>query len=162
MRRLMAMALPLLLAMPAVAQEQGSDDTEIASGMASYYGRELAGNRTASGEAFDPDDFTCAHRSLPFGTKVCVRSAVTGKSVIVRINDRGPYAPGRIIDLSKAAAKELGMMGLGIKPVEIWRLAKNEQSCPDVQVTSARPGKQVASAKGEKRTVSAKAKSKHR
>ena len=80
----------------------------------------------------------------------------------MRINDRGPYAPGRIIDLSKAAAKELGMMGLGIKPVEIWRLAKNEQSCPDVQVTSARPGKQVASAKGERRTVSAKAKSKHR
>ena len=131
-------------------------------GKASWYGEQFHGRLTASGERFDLNEMTAAHRSLPFGTKVCVRSAVTGKSVIVRINDRGPYAPGRIIDLSKAAAKELGMMGLGIKPVEIWRLAKNEQSCPDVQVTSARPGKQVASAKGERHRVSAKAGSKHR
>src|SRR5690606_13621184 len=73
---------------------------------------------------------TAAHRSLPFGSRVCVRSSVTGKSVIVRINDRGPFAPGRVIDLSKAAAQELGMLGLGIKPVELWQLDEDEDECP--------------------------------
>ncbi|MBL9070754.1 MAG: septal ring lytic transglycosylase RlpA family protein [Sphingopyxis sp.] len=119
MRRLMAMALPLLLAMPAVAQEQGSDDTEIASGMASYYGRELAGNRTASGEAFDPDDFTCAHRTLPFGTKLRVTNLANGQSVVVRVNDRGPWGRGRVIDISQAAAKEIGMHRSGTAKVSV-------------------------------------------
>ena len=131
-------------------------------GKASWYGEQFHGRLTASGERFDLNEMTAAHRSLPFGTKVCVRSAVTGKSVVVRINDRGPFAPGRIIDLSKAAAKELGMMGLGIKPVEIWRLAKNEQSCPDVQVSSAREGRQAASGKGDRRTVSVKSRKQRR
>ena len=119
MRRLMAMALPLLLAMPAVAQEQGSDDTEIASGMESYYGRELAGNRTASGEAFDPDDFTCAHRTLPFGTKLRVTNLANGQSVVVRVNDRGPWGRGRVIDISQAAAKEIGMHRSGTAKVSV-------------------------------------------
>lgn len=126
MRRLMAIALPLLLAMPAVAQEQdgGDDDTsasgeEIGSGMASYYGRELAGNRTASGEAFDPDDFTCAHRSLPFGTKVRVTNLANGQSVVVRVNDRGPWGRGRVIDISQAAAKEIGMHRSGTARVRM-------------------------------------------
>ena len=126
MRRLMAIALPLLLAMPAAAQEQdGSDDDaavsgeEIGSGMASYYGRELAGNRTASGEAFDPDDFTCAHRSLPFGTKVRVTNLANGQSVIVRVNDRGPWGRGRVIDISQAAAKEIGMHRSGTARVRM-------------------------------------------
>ena len=126
MRRLMAIALPLLLAMPAVAQEQdGSDaDTavsgeEIGSGLASYYGRELAGNRTASGEAFDPDDFTCAHRSLPFGTKIRVTNLANGQSVVVRVNDRGPWGRGRVIDISQAAAKEIGMHRSGTARVRM-------------------------------------------
>lgn len=134
-------------------------------GQASWYGEQFHGRRTASGERFDLNEMTAAHRSLPFGTRVCVRSAVTGKSVVVRINDRGPFAPGRVIDLSKAAAKELGMMGLGIKPVEIWRLNKNEDSCPDVLVTEARQGKKVSRTKiekVEKRKVSTKVHPKRR
>nr|WP_315970136.1 septal ring lytic transglycosylase RlpA family protein [Comamonas testosteroni] len=128
-------------------------------GQASWYGEQFHGKRTASGERFDLNELTAAHKTLPFGTKVCVRSAVTGKSVVVRINDRGPFAPGRVIDLSKAAAQELGMVGLGIKPVEIWRLAKNEGACPDVDTASARLGKQTAESrksKVEKHMVSAK------
>src|SRR3546814_15276066 len=73
MRRLMVMALPLLLAIPVAAQEQDADDsTEIGSGMASYYGDRFAGNRTASGERFDPDELTAAHRTLAFGRPVRV------------------------------------------------------------------------------------------
>ncbi|UKK82897.1 septal ring lytic transglycosylase RlpA family protein [Sphingopyxis sp. BSN-002] len=134
MRRLIAIALPLLLALPAVAQEQdGGDDDgsvsgevvngeDIGSGMASYYGRELAGNRTASGEAFDPDDFTCAHRSLPFGSKVRVTNLANGQSVIVRVNDRGPWGRGRVIDISQAAAKEIGMHRSGTARVRMTLL----------------------------------------
>ncbi|MCO8247738.1 hypothetical protein ATN89_07260 [Comamonas thiooxydans] len=99
-------------------------------GLASWYGGQFHGRKTASGERFDSMDMTAAHKTLPFGTRVCVRSSVTGKSVVVRINDRGPFAPGRIIDLSKAAAQELGMLGLGIKPVELWQLDADEDECP--------------------------------
>ena len=100
------------------------------SGLASWYGGQFHGRKTASGERFDSMDLTAAHKTLPFGTRVCVRSSVTGKSVVVRINDRGPFAPGRVIDLSKAAAQELGMLGLGIKPVELWQLGADEDECP--------------------------------
>jgi len=99
-------------------------------GLASWYGEQFHGRKTASGKRFDSMDMTAAHKTLPFGTRVCVRSSVTGKSVVVRINDRGPFAPGRIIDLSKAAAQELGMLGLGIKPVELWQLDADEDECP--------------------------------
>ncbi|RAR77293.1 rare lipoprotein A [Paracidovorax anthurii] len=88
-------------------------------GMASWYGARFHSRRTASGERFDMNDFTAAHRTLPFGTRVCVRSLVTGRSVQVRINDRGPHSPGRIVDLSRAAAQSLGLLGLGIKPVAL-------------------------------------------
>ena len=132
-------------------------------GKASWYGEQFHGRLTASGERFDLNEMTAAHRTLPFGTRVCVRSAVTGKTVVVRINDRGPFAPGRVIDLSKAAAKELGMMGLGIKPVEIWRLAKNEDACPEVTLSAGQKGKaQTVHAKAEKRKVSTRQRSKHR
>ena len=100
-------------------------------GLASWYGPSLHGRRTASGERFDRYEFTAAHRTLPFGARVCVRSVLTGKAVVVRINDRGPFAPGRVIDLSQAAAQELGMVGLGIKPVELWNLGPDEDRCPD-------------------------------
>ena len=120
MRRLMAIALPLLLAVPAVAQGQdGSDDTEIGSGLASYYGDELAGNRTASGERFDPDQLTGAHRSLPFGSKVRVTNVANGDSVVVRINDRGPFSRGRVIDISHAAARQIGMHRSGTARVKL-------------------------------------------
>lgn len=85
----------------------------IGGGMASYYGRAFAGRRTASGESFDPGQLTAAHRTLPFGSKVRVTSQASGRSVIVRINDRGPFSRGRVIDLSRAAAEQIGLIGPG-------------------------------------------------
>lgn len=118
---------------PAVPPEPASAKPEyqlLDQGLASWYGPGLHGRRTASGERFDRRDFTAAHRTLPFGTKVCVRSLVTGKTVMVRINDRGPFgASDRVVDLSQAAAKELGMIGLGIKPVELWQVDDDGEDC---------------------------------
>jgi rare lipoprotein A len=91
-------------------------------GLASYYSARLAGRRTASGERYDPQDFTAAHRSLPFGSVVRVERlgrSGAGASVQVRINDRGPFVRGRIIDLSNAAARSLGMQQEGIVPVRL-------------------------------------------
>ena len=82
------------------------------AGKASWYGPGFHGKRTANGEVFNTNSMTAAHKSLPFGTRVKVTSRKTGKSVVVRINDRGPFVRGRIIDLSKASAKALGMAGL--------------------------------------------------
>ena len=88
-------------------------------GTASYYADSLDGNPTASGEAYDKDDMTAAHRSLPFGTKVKVTNLANEKSAIVRINDRGPYAAHRIIDVSGAAARKLDMLDSGTATVRI-------------------------------------------
>lgn len=82
------------------------------SGKASWYGPGFHGRRTASGEIFNTNSLTAAHKTLPFGSRVKVTSARTGRSVVVRINDRGPFVRGRIIDLSKASARLLGMAGL--------------------------------------------------
>lgn len=79
------------------------------TGMASFYGRELQGRRTASGQIFNAYGISAAHRSLPFGTQVRVTSLSTGRSVVVRINDRGPFVRGRIIDLSAGAARAIGL-----------------------------------------------------
>jgi len=86
------------------------------TGVASYYG---SGEKTATGERFDPSGMTAAHRTLPFGTKVKVTRVDTGDSVVVRINDRGPFKPGRVIDLSEGAAKSLGMMSVGLTDVRL-------------------------------------------
>lgn len=88
-------------------------------GKASYYGDRFHGKPTASGERFDQNKMTAAHPSIPFGTMVTVKNTSNGKMVNVRINDRGPSAPGRIIDLSKGAAKKLAMVQAGVAPVEI-------------------------------------------
>lgn len=96
-------------------------------GLASWYGKEYHGQKTSSGEIFNMYDFTAAHRTLPFGTYVEVFSYETGKSVKVRINDRGPFLPGRIIDLSYAAAKELGILSSGISKVKISADRKPEE-----------------------------------
>ncbi|HEY1145808.1 MAG TPA: septal ring lytic transglycosylase RlpA family protein [Allosphingosinicella sp.] len=85
----------------------------IGEGEASYYGHELAGNRTASGERFDPKALTAAHRTLPMGSMLRVTNTSNGKSVIVRINDRGPFTGNRIIDISLAAARQISMVGPG-------------------------------------------------
>ena len=87
------------------------------SGMASFYG----GGQTASGEVTGPTGLTAAHRTLPFGTKVVVTNLRSGKTVVVRITDRGPYGRGRIIDVSRAAARELNMIGSGTAMVSIVR-----------------------------------------
>lgn len=86
---------------------------------ASWYGAELRGKRTASGEAFDPDGFTCAHRELPFGTVLRVRNPRTGATAIVTVNDRGPFVAGRDLDLSRAAARRLGMVSAGVAEVDV-------------------------------------------
>lgn len=85
-------------------------------GLASFYWQ---GQRTASGETFNPADMTAAHRTLPFGTRVRVTHTASGRSVIVRINDRGPFKPGRVIDLSKAAAETLQMTSAGLAAVRL-------------------------------------------
>lgn len=91
----------------------------VVEGIASYYGSELHGRRTASGVPFDMYAFTAAHRTLPFKTRVRVTFLNTGKSVVVEINDRGPFVAGRIIDLSAAAAKEIGLYPYGIGKVKV-------------------------------------------
>lgn len=89
------------------------------AGKASYYGREAHGKATASGEKFNMNAYTAAHRTLPFGTKVRVTNLANNKSVVVRINDRGPFVAGRIIDLSYAAAKKIKMLEAGVADVEL-------------------------------------------
>lgn len=85
-------------------------------GHASWY---ALTSKTASGEQMNPNELTAAHRSLPFGTKVLVENLNNGRSVVVRINDRGPFVGGRVIDLSKAAAAQIGMLGTGTAKVRI-------------------------------------------
>jgi peptidoglycan lytic transglycosylase len=94
------------------------------SGMASYYGSE-SGSCTASGAHFNPSAMTAAHRSLPFGTKVRVTNRRNGRSVIVTINDRGPFVRGRVIDLSSGAAGVIGMRGAGVAPVSLEVLGRS-------------------------------------
>lgn len=96
----------------------------VRGGMASWYGPGFAGRRTANGETFNPRQMTAAHRTLPFGSKVRVTHARSGRSVIVRINDRGPYAKGRVIDLSQAAARKLGIISAGHARVNLALLAR--------------------------------------
>jgi rare lipoprotein A len=88
-------------------------------GIASWYGPKFHGRRTANGETYDQNDFTAAHRTLPFNTLVRVENIGNGKSVVVRINDRGPYIGDRIIDLSKKAAQHIDMVGIGTTEVNL-------------------------------------------
>lgn len=101
-------------------------------GVASWYGQEFAGRTTANGEIFDPLLFTAAHRSLPFGTVCDVLNPKTGQSVRVRINDRGPYISGRMIDLSYAAAQQIGLVepGSGDVDLTIVKLGNGEREPP--------------------------------
>lgn len=88
-------------------------------GLASWYGAEFAGRRTANGERFNPDALTAAHRSLPFGTRVRVTDLETGRRVVVRINDRGPFKAKRVIDLSRGAARHLNLLEKGLARVRL-------------------------------------------
>jgi len=91
----------------------------IGQGEASYYGHELAGNRTASGERFNPNGLTAAHRTLPLGTKLRVTNVANGRSVVVRVNDRGPFVRSRLIDVSLGAAREIQMVRSGKAQVRL-------------------------------------------
>ncbi|MHC5933818.1 septal ring lytic transglycosylase RlpA family protein [Nostoc sp.] len=126
LRRLLGNASPLKeianlpVSIPKLPQQISIGGVRISfGGIASYYGYDGSGNSTASGQRFNPEGMTAAHRSLPFGTKVRVTNTRNGRSVVVRINDRGPYVRGRILDLSAGAARILGMMGSGVAPVHI-------------------------------------------
>jgi rare lipoprotein A len=93
-------------------------------GMASWYGYDGSGTRTASGERYNPEGLTAAHRTLPLGTKIRVTNTRNGRSVVVRVNDRGPYIRGRILDLSAGAARLLGMISSGVAPINLEVLGR--------------------------------------
>ncbi len=97
-------------------------------GLASWYGKPYHGRKTASGEKYDMNDLTAAHRTLPFGTVVRVENKDNELTVVVRINDRGPFAEDRIIDLSRAAAKKLDMLVTGLAPVRVKIIREGEES----------------------------------
>jgi rare lipoprotein A len=104
---------------PALGLRVGRD---LQRGVASWYGPRFHGRTTANGEKFDMHELTAAHKTLPFGTRVLVHSPRTGRQVVVRINDRGPFVKGRVIDLSKAAAKALGIQSRGHEAVVLREL----------------------------------------
>jgi rare lipoprotein A len=105
---------------PAVS-DSGEGSSYLERGLASWYGAKFQGRRTASGERFDMNALTAAHRTLPFGTRVRLRAMATGREVVVRINDRGPVKRSRVIDLSRAAADALDIRQMGLAEVELRR-----------------------------------------
>jgi rare lipoprotein A len=117
-RKLSRLSMLAVLVAPVLAQA-GDSRSHVGEGMASYYGAEFAGSRTANGERFDPSGFTAAHRTLAFHSRVAVTNLANGKEVIVRVNDRGPWGKGRIIDISHAAAREIGMHRSGTARVRL-------------------------------------------
>ena len=119
-------AIALLLLFSVCASEPGraavgraSDGAYEAVGVASWYGAKFHGRTTASGEPYDMNAMTAAHPSLPFGTKVRVTNLENGRAVVLRINDRGPFAKGRIIDVSRHAAEHLGFLGADLARVRV-------------------------------------------
>lgn len=131
LRRLMGDALPLntIANISSAAPEMlragiKKQGTSLRKGMASWYGPGFHGRLTANGERYNQNGLTAAHKNLPFGTRVRVTNLNNGRSITVRINDRGPYAHGRIIDLSKGAARVIGLMGSGVAPVQIEILGR--------------------------------------
>ena len=101
---------------PFATNKHGAETQDTLYGLASFYGHE---SQTASGEKFDAGALTAAHRTLPFGTRLRVTDVVTGRSVTVRVNDRGPFVPGRIVDVSHTAAERLGIIGRGVTKVKV-------------------------------------------
>jgi rare lipoprotein A len=121
MRLLKAILALGLFASPLVVQ---AAEAGLGIGNASFYGAEFVGRRTASGEAFDPQAMTAAHRTVPFGSLIRVTNLSDGRTVVVRVNDRGPWSRDRIIDLSYAAAKQIGLHRSGMARVELTLLAR--------------------------------------
>lgn len=104
---------------PEPARERRAEP--VGEGLASWYGGALRGHLTASGERFNPSALTAAHRTLPFGTCLHVENLANGRTVNVRVNDRGPYVSGRIVDVSEAAARRLDMLHEGVGRVRLFR-----------------------------------------
>jgi rare lipoprotein A len=111
----LAVTLLAFLSPPSFAAHPG----QVQTGIASYYHDSLHGNRTASGQIYDKNKLSAAHKTLPLGSRVRVTDKRTGKSVVVHVNDRGPFIKGRIIDLSRRAATELGIIRRGVTPVKV-------------------------------------------
>ncbi len=99
-------------------------------GLASFYADSFNGRLTASGVRYDPAALTCAHRSLPFGTRLRVIEQAHGRSVVVTVNDRGPFVRGRVVDLSRAAAAAIGIVERGVAPVRVERLRRERRRAP--------------------------------
>ena len=136
-------------------QLTGEDALELERGRASWYGGRFHGQLTANGERYDKYALTAAHKTLPFGTIVRVRSLKLGREVDVRINDRGPFAPGRVIDVSQAAAEALGLKGAGVAEVSLnlaeANLADADEKPTRSKAAKAKAGKEKAGkAKGRK------------
>jgi rare lipoprotein A len=110
---------PTLVAFTIILSVSSCAPKTTLSGKASFYADSFQGKKTANGEKYRKGKLTAAHKTLPFGTKVKVTNLKTGRSVKVRINDRGPYAKGRIIDLSKKAARRIGMIQQGVADVKV-------------------------------------------
>ncbi len=116
-------ALTVLTLSSCAGNGQTAGDLTAETGIASYYSSSLHGRTTASGEVYDETKLTAAHRTLPFGTRVRVTNLGNDRSVIVVINDRGPFAKGRIIDLSRRAARELDFLQEGLTRVQLERVS---------------------------------------
>jgi len=104
---------------PSAVEPARPEEHRVETGLASYYARGLQGHVTASGERYDRHQLTCAHRSYPFGTLLRVTDLENGRSVVVKVNDRGPFAEGRVVDLSWAAARALDMIERGLVRVAV-------------------------------------------
>lgn len=110
--------------------DPGDDETLTAraqEGVASFYADSLAGRRTANGDRYDPNDATCAHRTLPFGTVIKVEELDTGRSAVCVVNDRGPFVEGRIVDVSKRVAKEIGFQQKGVTRVRVHVMDRRQR-----------------------------------
>jgi rare lipoprotein A len=139
-RRIAAVTLVAFIMACATTSPPSPKAAEVLHGVASWYGEEFAGRTTANGEIFDPLELTAAHRTLPFGTVVDVTNAKTRQTVRVRVNDRGPYIGGRVIDLSYAAAQRIGLIepGIGEVDIAIVKVGSGEREPPaPLEVTIA-------------------------
>lgn len=133
---IVSIAPPPAINEPVAASAEAPTEKIKQVGVASWYGDGWQGRVTASGQRFDDNKLTAAHRTLPLNSQVRVTNLKTGRSVDVTITDRGPYVHGRVIDLSKAAAKKLGMVKKGLAPVRITNIAPPEPAPPSPQANT--------------------------
>lgn len=155
LRAILALATALAMASCAPYQARKLPLKHHSDGIASWYGPGFHGRKTASGERYNQRDLTAAHKTLPFGSTIQVTNMDNGKSVVVRINDRGPFVRGRVIDLSRAAAEKIGMMGTGTARVELASISSLEDGAESNETQAeTEPGSplkkrnSLASAKG--------------